>query len=75
MVNKKSYDIYLNLCEGLHGDEVAGAEVVEMLERLNVAYTGARPNYYSMSKLAMKMCAHSCGVTFMISILYRIFAI
>jgi len=62
MVNEKAYDIYMNLCEGYYGDEVPGVEVVNLLELLNVPYTGGRPDFYSMSKKAMKICANSCRV-------------
>uniref|UniRef100_A0A915IRT4 ATP-grasp domain-containing protein n=1 Tax=Romanomermis culicivorax TaxID=13658 RepID=A0A915IRT4_ROMCU len=39
-----------------------GSEIVDFLQKMNVAYTGAGPKFYSLSKTGMKIAAVSSGV-------------
>jgi D-alanine-D-alanine ligase-like ATP-grasp enzyme len=59
---RAGYDVFLNLCDGAWDEDRAGIEVPEALERLGVAFTGARARFYEPSRTAMKMAAHSVGV-------------
>eukprot|EP00897_Mesotaenium_endlicherianum_P002602 jgi/Mesen1/236/ME1142233C07542 len=54
---KENFDVFLNLCDGAWDEDRAGIEVVDTLERLNVAYTGADRNFYEPSKELMKKVA------------------
>ncbi len=60
---EKDFDLYLNLCDGSwDADDDPGIEVVQLLEELNLAYTGASSDFYDPSRDEMKRaCAH-CGI-------------
>jgi D-alanine-D-alanine ligase len=50
----QGFDVFLNLCDGAWGEDRPGIEVVEALERLGVAFTGATSEFYEPSREAMK---------------------
>eukprot|EP00906_Rhabdomonas_costata_P039026 RCo055236 len=58
---KEGFDCFINLCDGAWDEDRCGIEVVELLERLGVAYTGADRRFYDPSRLAMKKVAVSAG--------------
>ena len=58
----QGYDVFLNLCDGSWGEEIAGVEVVQELERLGVPFTGATSRLYTLSKARMKQAAAELGV-------------
>ena len=54
----------INLCDGAWHGDTAGIDVVQALERLNMAFTGSGSAQYDPSREAMKMACHSVGVKF-----------
>jgi D-alanine-D-alanine ligase-like ATP-grasp enzyme len=52
----KGFDIFINLCDGTTNsdDGSAGYEVVELLEKLGVAFTGATTDFYEPPRVQMK---------------------
>lgn len=63
-IARQGFDLALNLCDGAWDQDTAGIEVVQALEKLNVAFTGAGSAFYDPSREAMKMACHSAGVGF-----------
>jgi D-alanine-D-alanine ligase len=58
----QGFDVFLNLCDGAWGEDRPGIEVVEALERLGVAFTGATTEFYEPSREAMKRVCHAWRV-------------
>lgn len=56
------FDCFVNLCDGAWDEDRAGLEVVQALEKLGQAYTGAGPESYEPSREAMKRACHYAGV-------------
>ncbi|MGL4609702.1 MAG: hypothetical protein ACRCYY_08460 [Trueperaceae bacterium] len=52
----KNFDVFINLCDGTTNseDSSAGYEVVELLEELGVAFTGAKSSFYEPPRVQMK---------------------
>ena len=50
----ESYDVILNLCDGAVGENRPGIEVVELLEKVNVPFTGASSSFYEPSRKEMR---------------------
>jgi D-alanine-D-alanine ligase-like ATP-grasp enzyme len=63
-IARTKVDVVINLCDGAWDEDRAGIEVVQALERLGVAFTGAGSSFYDPSREAMKMACHSAGVKF-----------
>jgi D-alanine-D-alanine ligase len=63
-VAREGFDVAINLCDSTWDQDMAGIEVVQALERLNMAFTGAGSSFYDPSREAMKMACHSAGVKF-----------
>lgn len=64
---KKSYDVYLNVCEGHEPDSdwtYVGMDVVNALEELNLPYTGATPSFFDPTREEMQTAADAHGVGF-----------
>ena len=61
---REGFDVAINLCDGAWDEDTVGIEVVQALERMNVAFTGAGSSFYDPSREAMKMACHSAGVKF-----------
>uniref|UniRef100_A0A915HLL4 Uncharacterized protein n=1 Tax=Romanomermis culicivorax TaxID=13658 RepID=A0A915HLL4_ROMCU len=57
LIFSKKYDLFINLCEDLDDGNRCGQAMVELLHKMNVAYTGAAPKFYGISKIGMKMAA------------------
>jgi D-alanine-D-alanine ligase-like ATP-grasp enzyme len=53
---KKNFDVFINLCDGTTNSEDSspGYEVVELLEKLGVAFTGATTSFYEPPRVQMK---------------------
>lgn len=62
-VAQQGFDVAINLCDGAWDEDRPGFEVVQALERLNVAFTGAGSSFYDPTREAMKMAATSVGVS------------
>lgn len=56
------YDIFVNLCEGYPDWEVPGIDVIHVLERLGLPYTGPTPLLFDLPKPLMKYAAYTAGV-------------
>ncbi len=56
------YDAFVNLCDGAWDEDRAGIEVVQTLERLELAFTGAGSAFYDPSRRVMKMAAVYAGI-------------
>jgi D-alanine-D-alanine ligase len=66
---RNDFDVYLNLCEGyeLDGEEdwhYQGIDVVNVLEELNLPYTGATPGFFDPSREEMQAAAEAHDVSF-----------
>jgi hypothetical protein len=62
-LGKRGYDIFVNLCWGLRGDETPSYyEVVKALEDLNLPHTGTGAILYDTPKNDMKHIAYFAGV-------------
>jgi len=59
---KKNYDVIINLCDGGADEDRAGLEVVEVLEREGLPFTGASSSFYQPSKEHMKRVAQQAGI-------------
>ena len=62
LVESGDYDLFFNLCDGAEDEETPGIEVVETLERLAAAFTGATSNYYEPSRERMKQVCRQQGI-------------
>lgn len=58
----QGFDCFVNLCDGAWDEDRAGLEVVQTLEKLGQAYTGAGPESYEPSREAMKSACFYAGV-------------
>ena len=62
LVKRGRFDVFINLCDGAWDEDRAGIEVVQALERLGVAFTGANSAFFEPSRAAMKLVCHQSGV-------------
>jgi D-alanine-D-alanine ligase len=60
----KSYDIFVNLCEGYLDWDIPSIDVIQALDSLGLPYTGPCVRLYDPSKALMKYVAHTRGVSF-----------
>jgi len=61
-LRRQGFDVFVNLCDGAWEEDRAGIEVVQTLERFNLAFTGAGSAFYEPSRLEMKLAASYAGV-------------
>jgi D-alanine-D-alanine ligase len=61
-LQKKNYDIFVNLCEGYLEWEVPSIDVIYTLELLNLPFTGPTTLLYDPPKELMKYVAYTEGV-------------
>ena len=61
-LSKKSYDVFVNLCEGYLEWEVPSVDVIYSLELLNLPFTGPTSKLYDLPKELMKYVAYGQGV-------------
>jgi D-alanine-D-alanine ligase len=59
---QRGFDVVVNLCDGAWDEDRAGIEVVQTLERLGAAFTGAASPFYDPSRESMKLACHYAGV-------------
>jgi D-alanine-D-alanine ligase-like ATP-grasp enzyme len=62
-IARQGFDAVINLCDGAWDEDRPGLEVVQVLERFNVAFTGAGSAFYDPSRESMKIAANSAGVS------------
>lgn len=58
----RGFDVFVNLCDGAWDEDRAGIEVVQTLDRLGAAYTGADEGFYDPTREAMKLACSYAGV-------------
>src|SRR5205085_1708857 len=63
-IAQQGFDVAFNLCDGAWAEDRPGIEVVQALERINMAFTGAGSVFYEPTREAMKMACESVGVKF-----------
>ncbi|HEY6339905.1 MAG TPA: hypothetical protein VIY49_00305 [Bryobacteraceae bacterium] len=63
-IARQGFELAINLCDGAWDEDRAGIEVVQALERIGMAFTGAGSAFYDPSRESMKMACHSVGVAF-----------
>jgi D-alanine-D-alanine ligase len=61
-LSRGGFDLFFNLCDGAWGDDRPGIEVVQALERLGLAFTGATSEFYEPSREAMKRVCAAWGI-------------
>lgn len=59
---KRGFDVFLNLCDGAWDEDRPGIEVVQVLERLQVPFTGADSAFYEPSRQTMKRICHYADI-------------
>lgn len=64
LASQGKYDIYFNLCDGVASEEYPGLDVVQALEDLNLAFTGASSNCYDPTREEMQAVADAHGIGF-----------
>lgn len=61
-LSRKSYDVFINLCDGAWDEDRPGIEVVQALERLELPFTGATSAFFEPSREKMKLVCHYGGI-------------
>lgn len=61
-LDRQGFDVFVNLCDGAWDEDRAGLEVVQTLERLGAAFTGAGSESYEPSRETMKRACHYAGI-------------
>lgn len=61
-LSREGHDVFFNLCDGSWDEDRPGIEVVQALERLDQAFTGATASFYDPSREAMKRACHAWGL-------------
>lgn len=61
-LSQRGFDVFINLCDGAWDEDRAGVEIVQALERLNLAFTGATSNFYEPTRETMKRVCRFWGV-------------
>ena len=55
---REGFDVFLNLCDGAWDEPRPGIEVVDALERQELAFTGAGTAFYEPTREAVKLVCH-----------------
>ncbi len=63
-IAQQGFDVFFNLCDGAWAEDRPGIEVVQTMERMNLAFTGAGSQFYEPTRQAMKMACFAVGVKF-----------
>ena len=58
----KNFDIFFNLCDGTPDDDLPGIGLVQTLEKLGLAFTGADSRFFDPTRAEMKAAAKAAGV-------------
>lgn len=62
LVDEENFDLFFNLCDGAADQDLPGIEVVQILELLQVPFTGATSEFYEPSRQQMKDACHAQGI-------------
>jgi D-alanine-D-alanine ligase len=55
-------DVFLNLCDGTPDDALSGIGLVQLMEKMNLAFTGADSKFFDPTRQEMKMYAKKASV-------------
>jgi D-alanine-D-alanine ligase len=61
-LKNKGIEVFINLCDGTADDELSGIGLVQVLEELGVAFTGANSQFFDPTREEMKEAAKIVGV-------------
>jgi D-alanine-D-alanine ligase len=61
---RTSFDVYFNLCDAPIAEDYAGIDVVQVLEELNLPFTGADSRFYDPTREEMQAAAEAQGIGF-----------
>jgi len=61
-LSRRGFDVFINLCDGAWDEDRAGIEIVQTLERLGLAFTGASSKFYEPTREVMKKVCHFWGI-------------
>ncbi len=61
-LSKRGFDVFINLCDGTPDDGLPGVGLVQMLEQLGVAFTGADSSFFDPTRVEMKQAAARADV-------------
>ncbi len=61
-LSRRGFDVFINLCDGAWDEDRAGVEVVQTMERLGLAFTGATSNFFEPTREVMKKVCHFWGI-------------
>ena len=59
---KKGVDVFINLCDGTPDDLAGGVGMVQLLEKMGAAFTGADSRFFDPTRAEMKQAARAVGV-------------
>ena len=58
----EGFDLFFNLCDGAADQDLPGIEVIELLEKRGVPFTGSTSASYEPTRAEMKEACHSIGI-------------
>jgi D-alanine-D-alanine ligase len=61
---ENKFDVYFNLCDGVWDEDYPGIDVIQTLEELNLAFTGANSKCYDPTREEMQTVAEANNVRF-----------
>jgi D-alanine-D-alanine ligase len=64
VANENRFDVYFNLCDAPVSEDYAGIDVVQVLEELNLPFTGSGREFYDPTREEMQAAAETIGVGF-----------
>ena len=64
VARQNRFDVYFNLCDAPIAEEYAGIDVVQVLEELNLPFTGADSRFYDPTREEMQAAAEANGIGF-----------
>lgn len=64
VAKQNRFDVYFNLCDAPISEDYAGIDVVQVLEELNLPFTGSDSKFYDPSREEMQAAAEANGVGF-----------
>lgn len=59
---EQNHDLIFNLCDGGCDEDLAGVEVIRLLEKNNIPYTGSDSKFYGISRREFKEVSKKIGV-------------
>jgi D-alanine-D-alanine ligase-like ATP-grasp enzyme len=62
-LSREGFDVVINLCDGAWDENRVGAEVITILEKLGMPYTGADAKFYDPTRTDMKRVALAAGLS------------